>query len=63
MAEPQLKYRTRFTSSMKNELWAGFDELSRETRLQKTTLMDEAIEDLLKKYNKAPKKSPRKKKA
>ncbi len=50
MAEPYLKYRTRFTSSLKNELVSCFDELSRKTRIPKSRLLDEAIEDLLKKH-------------
>lgn len=50
MAEPYLKYRTRFTSSLKNELVARFDELSQKTRIPKSRLLDEAIEDLLKKH-------------
>lgn len=52
MAEPLLVNRTRFTSSMKNELMAGFDKLAQETRIPKSRLIDEAIEDLLKKYKK-----------
>ena len=44
--------RTRFTSSMKNELMAEFDKLAEETRIPKSRLIDEAIEDLLKKYAK-----------
>ncbi len=52
MAEPLLVIRTRFTSSMKNELMAGFDSLAAETRIPKSRLIDEAIEDLLKKYKK-----------
>lgn len=51
MAEPYLKYRTRFTSSLKNELVKPFDELSEKTRIPKSRLLDEAIEDLLKKHN------------
>lgn len=47
MAEPYLKYRTRFTSSLKNELVPLFDELARKTRIPKSRLLDEAIEDLL----------------
>ncbi|MBS5724739.1 MAG: ribbon-helix-helix domain-containing protein [Clostridiales bacterium] len=47
MAEPYLKYRTRFTSSLKNELVPLFDKLSRDTRIPKSRLLDEAIEDLL----------------
>lgn len=50
MAEPYLKYRTRFTSSLKNELVPRFDELSKKTRIPKSRLLDEAIEDLLKKH-------------
>ncbi len=51
MAEPYLKYRTRFTSSLKNELVPCFNELARKSRIPKSRLLDEAIEDLLKKYN------------
>ncbi|MDO4316479.1 MAG: ribbon-helix-helix domain-containing protein [Oscillospiraceae bacterium] len=52
MANPVLVNRTRFTSSLKNELMDGFDKLAEETRIPKTRLFDEAIEDLLKKYEK-----------
>ena len=52
MAEALLVNRTRFTSSMKNELMTGFDKLAEETRIPKSRLIDEAIEDLLKKYAK-----------
>jgi len=51
MSEPYLKYRTRFTSSLKNELVASFNKLSTDTRIPKSRLLDEAIEDLLKKHN------------
>ena len=47
MAEPYLKYRTRFTSSLKNELVPLFDKLAKDTRIPKSRLHDEAIEDLL----------------
>lgn len=50
MAEPYLKYRTRFTSSLKNELVPMFDELAKQTRIPKSRLLDEAIEDLLIKH-------------
>lgn len=50
MAEPYLKFRTRFTSSLKNELVPLFDELSQKTRIPKSRLLDEAIEDLLSKH-------------
>lgn len=50
MAEPYLKYRTRFTSSIKNEYVTLFNKLSKKTRIPKSRLLDEAIYDLLKKY-------------
>lgn len=50
MAEPVLVNRTRFTSSLKNELMAGFNALADQTRIPKSRLLDEAVEDLLKKY-------------
>lgn len=37
---------------MANELVKPFDELSRKTRVPKSRLLDEAVEDLLKKYEK-----------
>ncbi|MGI6181460.1 MAG: ribbon-helix-helix domain-containing protein [Agathobaculum sp.] len=52
MPEPYLKYRKRFTSSLKNELVAPFDALAKQTRIPKSRLLDEAIEDLLRKYHK-----------
>ena len=48
--QPVLKNRRRFTSSLKNELVPEFDRLAKETRIPKTRLLDEAIEDLLMKY-------------
>lgn len=42
--------RKRFTSIASVDLLKEFDKLSKDTRLTKTVLMDEAIEDLLKKY-------------
>ena len=50
LAEPFLKNRTRFTSSLKNELVPLFNELAEKSRIPKTRLLDEAIEDLLKKH-------------
>lgn len=50
MAESVLVNRTRFTSSLANELVEPFHELSQKTRIPKSRLLDEAIEDLLKKY-------------
>ena len=43
MAEPYLKYRTRFTSSLKNELIPLFNQLAAQTRIPKSRLLDEAI--------------------
>ena len=50
MAESILVNRTRFTSSLKNELMDGFNRLTEETRIPKSRLLDEAVEDLLRKY-------------
>lgn len=50
MAEPFLKNRTRFTSSLDNKLVQPFNELSKNTRIPKSRLLDEAIADLLKKH-------------
>ena len=50
MGEHQLVNRKRFVSSLANELVEPFNELSKKTRITKTRLLDEAIEDLLKKY-------------
>ena len=55
MSEPYLKYRKRFTSSLKNELVPKFDDLSKKTRIPKSRLLDEAIEDLLEKHKKGNK--------
>ena len=48
--EPILKNIKRFTSSIKNELAEAFNQLAHDTRIPKSRLFDEAIEDLLKKY-------------
>ncbi|EDT6879164.1 ribbon-helix-helix domain-containing protein [Klebsiella pneumoniae] len=50
MAEPFLKNRKRFTSSLDNKLVPLLDELARATRIPKSRLLDEAIEDLIKKH-------------
>ena len=59
MAEAILVNRTRFTSSLKNELMDGFNKLAQETRIPKSRLIYEAIEDLLKKYEKRMAESAR----
>ena len=50
LAEPYLKYRTHFTSSLKNEYVPLFDQLAKKTRIPKSRLLNEAMEDLLIKY-------------
>lgn len=50
MGEAVLVNRKKFVYSLANELVEPFNELSKKTRLTKTKLLDEAIEDLLKKY-------------
>ena len=50
MAEVVLVNRTRFKKKKKNELLEQFNQLAKETRIPKSRLFDEAIEDLLKKY-------------
>ena len=50
MGEAVLVNREKFVSSRANELVEPFNELSKQTRLTKIKLLDEAIEDLLKKY-------------
>ena len=52
MAEVKLVNRTRFTSSLDNAIIERFDELAKKTRINKSRLLDEAVEDLLKKYEK-----------
>lgn len=42
--------RTRFGSSIKNELWEKLSKLSELTRIPMSKLLDEAVEDLLKKH-------------
>ena len=52
MAESMLVNRKKFISSLDNKLVVPFNELSEKTRVPKSRLLDEAIEDLLKKYEK-----------
>lgn len=52
VAEPKLVNRTKLISSLDNQLVEPFNELSKKTRVPKSRLLDEAIEDLLKKYEK-----------
>ena len=52
MAEVIMVNRVRFTSSLKKEQMPPLDKLAETTRIPKSRLFDEAIEDLLKKYEK-----------
>ncbi|EQO51471.1 ribbon-helix-helix domain-containing protein [Escherichia coli] len=54
MAEPFLKNRRRFTSSLDNHLVPLFDKLAAKTRIPKSRLLDEAISDLLLKHGVSP---------
>jgi metal-responsive CopG/Arc/MetJ family transcriptional regulator len=47
-----LKNRTRITITLGNELLKQFKVLSEQTRIPMSKLLDEAIEDLLKKHDK-----------
>lgn len=52
MAEAQLVNRTKLISSLDNALVKPLNDLSKKTRVPKSRLLDEAVEDLLKKYEK-----------
>lgn len=52
MAKETLINRKRFNGTLKNELYDKFDNLSKETMIPKTRLMDKAVELILKKYGK-----------
>lgn len=47
-----LKNRKRYTNSINIELLKKFKVLSKETKIPQSRLLDEAIELILKKYNK-----------
>lgn len=47
-----LKNRVTFSNAINKELHERFIELSKETKIPKSKLLDEAIEDLLKKRKK-----------
>ena len=51
MSEYPLVNRKQFTSTLRNDLIDAFNKLHEETRIPKSRLHDEAIEDLLKKYH------------
>ncbi len=52
MADSVFVHRKRLVTSLANELVNPLDELSKKTRVPKSRLIDEAVEDLLKKYEK-----------
>ena len=52
MAKKILKNRTQFTSTLKNELNDSLKELSVESRVPISRLLDEAVELLLEERNK-----------
>lgn len=47
----RLKNRARISSSVDPVLWKHMQQLSDKTRIPLSKLLDEAFEDLLKKYN------------
>lgn len=50
--ERGLKTRTPFSNTLDKELFKKLDELTKETRIPKSKLLDEAVIMLLKKYGK-----------
>lgn len=52
----RIKYRARMSSSVDPDLWAAIQDLSIRTRIPQSRLIDEAFEDLLKKYGESDKK-------
>ncbi|WP_306437217.1 ribbon-helix-helix domain-containing protein [Clostridioides difficile] len=48
--ENMLKNRVRFSSSTKPDLFEKLKQLSEQTRIPISKLIDEALEDLIKKY-------------
>lgn len=48
-----LKNRTRFTNTMDNDLFKKLQDLSKETMIPMSKLLDKAVEQLLKEYGKA----------
>ena len=53
MEKRGLVNRKVLSNAVKNELYEALDVLSKETRIPKSKLLDEAIELLLNKYKKA----------
>lgn len=47
-----LKYRKRYTNSINIEILTKFKAISEKTKIPASRLLDEALEDLIKKYEK-----------
>lgn len=45
-----LKNRKTLSNAIKIELWYALDDLVKESRISKSKLLDEAVEDLIKKH-------------
>ena len=50
-AKVVLKNRVQMGSSVDKEIWKRFKDLSTQTKIPIARLLDEAMEDLLKKYD------------
>jgi hypothetical protein len=50
MVKPVLTTRTPISSTVDKEIWQQFQELSKQTRIPASKLLDEAIGDLIRKY-------------
>lgn len=50
MSEKPLVNRTQITTTLSNRLLPLYNKLAEDTRIPKSRLLDEAIEDLLKKH-------------
>ncbi|HBR27921.1 MAG TPA: CopG family transcriptional regulator [Firmicutes bacterium] len=48
----RLKTRIQISNSVDKVIWGQFQKLSEQTRIPLARLLDEAMEDLLKKYQK-----------
>ncbi len=51
MSYDNLKYRKRFATSVNTTVLNGFYELAKKLRINKSNLVDEALIDLMQKYD------------
>ncbi|PEK69618.1 ribbon-helix-helix domain-containing protein [Bacillus pseudomycoides] len=51
-----LKNRKPLSNAIEKDLWYDLDQLAKDTRINKSKLLDEAVSDLLKKYENPTKK-------